>query len=94
MWQRTTNLAQPWQDVRTVPPSIVARWLRRVQRHERLKSWGLDAGPLDPLIAARRYYDRLAPDRLAPVCPVCLGNGGPAAGDLDSDGVQCRACGE
>ncbi len=27
------------------------------------------------------------------VCEVCGGNGGAAAGDLDSDGVQCRVCG-
>ena len=34
-----------------------------------------------------------APAYRQPVCTVCLGTGGHAAGDLDSDGVACRACG-
>ncbi len=28
-----------------------------------------------------------------PPCPVCGGRGGPASGDLDSDGTACRSCG-
>ncbi len=29
-----------------------------------------------------------------PPCPTCHGHGGPQAGDADSDGSCCRACGE
>ena len=36
-----------------------------------------------------------AAGRLASLpCPVCQGQGGPRAGDLDSDGAFCRACGK